>query len=194
MLDEKTAIEILKQRVSEKRFFHSCAVADEAERIARIYGEDPAKARLAGLLHDICKDNNYSNQLQMIEKFGIILDTVEKAIPKVWHSLTGAAFLQYELGVEDEDFLNAIKYHSTARAGMSALEKIIYLADLTSADRNYPSTKLIREALQESLNKAMEVALSLSITELIRRKKLIHVNSILAYNDILSKNQEVLQR
>lgn len=193
MINEKTALEILKERVSEKRFSHSCAVADEAERLARIYGEDPVKARLTGLLHDICKDNNYSNQLQMIEKFGIILDIVEKAIPKIWHSLTGAAFLQHELGIGDEDILNAVRYHSTGRAGMSNFEKIIYLADLTSADRKYPSTELIRDALKVSLNKAMEVALSLSITELVNRKKLIHVNSVRAFNEILLENQEVPQ-
>lgn len=193
MIDEKTALEILKQKVSEKRFLHSLAVADEAERLARLYGEDPSKARLTGLLHDICKDNNYSNQLQMIEKFGIILDIVEKSIPKLWHSLTGAAFLQHELGISDQDIINAVKYHSTARAGMSTLEKITYLADLTSADRKYPSTEIIRDALKVSLNKAMEVALGLSITELIKRKKLIHVNSVLAYNEILSENQEVSQ-
>lgn len=190
MLDEKSALKFLKKKLSEKRFLHSCAVADEAQRIAQLYGEDPIKSRLTGLLHDICKDENYTNQLQMIEKFGIILDSVEKNIPKLWHSLTGAAFLQHELGIQDKDMLNAVRYHSTARAGMSPLEKIVYIADFTSADRKYPSSDIIREALKFSLNKAIEVALSLSISELIKRGKLIHLNSIMAYNEIILENQE----
>lgn len=184
MTDEQY-IEILRGRLTEKRFHHSLEVAREARRLAEKYGADPAKAYTAGLLHDILKDTDGDAQLQILKDFGILQDDVEKQAPKLWHAHSGAVFLQYVLGVEDEDILTAVRYHTTARAGMSLLEKVLYLADFTSADRDYPDVDEMRRRVEIGIAPAMEYALCYSINDLVAQKRAIHPDTVAAYNDMV---------
>lgn len=82
----------VRQRLSEKRFYHSQCVAEEAVRLAVLYGADPEKARLAGLLHDILKDTPAEEQLKILQGFGIMMNDTELANQKLWHAISGAAF------------------------------------------------------------------------------------------------------
>lgn len=91
------------------------------------------------------------------------------------------------LQVEDADVLNAVRYHTTGRAGMSALEKIIFVADLASADRNYPDVETVRKLSGQSLEQAMLYVLEFLICDLIHRKKYLHPDSIAAYNELRSE-------
>lgn len=100
-------IEIIRGRLTPARFRHSLAVAEEAERLARKYGADPAKARTAGILHDILKDAGEDAQLQIFQDFAILLDNVERQAPKLWHARAGAVFIEKVLGVEDRDIVTA---------------------------------------------------------------------------------------
>lgn len=182
---------IIKQRLSEKRFYHSCMVSQEAVKLAEKYGGDVKKAEFAGLVHDIEKDTPPDMQLQTIEKYSIILDDVEKAAPKLFHAISGAAILQYEHNVSDCDVLSAIRYHTTARAGMSLLEKIIYLADYISADRDYNGVEDLRKAVYTSLDVAMSTALNFSIHELWLKNAPIHLDTVRARNEQLMAKQNV---
>ena len=92
---------------------------------------------------------------------------------------------EYELGIEDEDILNAVRYHTTARKGMTTLEKVIYIADFISAERDYPGVDELRRASRESLERVMLEGLSFSMCDLSKRKMLIHPNTFEAYNEIL---------
>lgn len=179
-------IEIIRGRLTPKRFRHSLAVAEEAVRLANKYGADPAKARTAGILHDIMKDERPDALLQMFRDFAILLDDVEKNAPPLWHARAGAAFIERVLGVSDADILAAVRYHTTARAGMSLLEKIIYLADITSADRDYPDVKEMRRIADTGILPAMEYALSYSIRDLLSRRKALHPDTIGAYNEAVT--------
>ncbi|MBR5134187.1 MAG: nicotinate-nucleotide adenylyltransferase, partial [Clostridia bacterium] len=116
--------EIIKQRLLPDRYRHSLAVADEAKRLAERYGADPAKAYTAGLLHDIMKNTKSEVQLQILRDFGILLDTVETCSPKLLHAKSGAAFIERVLGVEEE-IVTAVRYHTTARADMTLLERVL---------------------------------------------------------------------
>ena len=98
-------------------------------------------------------------QLQILNDFGILQDDVEKQAPKLWHAHSGAVFLQYVLGIEDEEIISAVRYHTTARAGMTLLEKILYLADFTSADRDYPDVDEMRRRVEIGIQPAMAYAL-----------------------------------
>ena len=91
----------VRQRLSEKRFYHSQCVAEEAVRLAVLYGADPEKARLAGLLHDILKDTPAEEQLKILQGFGIMMNDTELANQKLWHAISGAAFLEFGLGIRD---------------------------------------------------------------------------------------------
>lgn len=179
---------ILKAKLTDKRFRHTCNVSDEAVKLAKKYGADVEKARFAGLVHDIMKDTPRDEQLRTIEKYSIILDNVEAAAPKLLHAISGAAVLKYEHNITDTDVLNAVRYHTTARAGMSLLEKIIYLADYISADRDYEGVDELRAKIYTSLQEGLDEALSYSITEQIEKKGPIHIDTVRARNElILSK-------
>ena len=80
----------LIQKLSPERYAHSLAVAERAAQLAKIYGEDEEKAYTAGLLHDIMKEAEPREQLQLLEKYGIILNRTEMMAPKIWHSFAGA--------------------------------------------------------------------------------------------------------
>lgn len=177
--------EIIKGRLSEKRFYHSCKVSEEAVFLAKKYGADVEKAEFAGLVHDIEKDTPQEAQLRTLEKYSIILDDVEKSAPKLLHAIAGAAVLEKEYNITDTDVLDAVRYHTTARAGMSLLEKIIYLADYISADRDYEGVEGLRAAIHASLEGGMDTALRFSIAELLEKRAPIHIDTVRARNELI---------
>lgn len=171
--------------LSEYRRVHSLNVSKEAVRFAEKYGADVEKARLAGLLHDVTKETDGDKQLQIIEKGGIILSETEKRSPKLWHAISGACYVRDMLGIDDPDIFNAIRFHTTARAGMSMLEKVVFLADFTSAERDYPDIDIIREHAENSLEEGMLYGLKFTLSRLIGRGNLVSPDALAAYNEIL---------
>ena len=108
MNDNLKAIkQLLSERLCEKRYRHSLNVADEARRLAEIFGEDPEKAYFAGLVHDICKDEPKEEQLQRIRNSAIIWDDNLLKQPPVWHGFAGAEYIRQVLGIEDEEIIPA---------------------------------------------------------------------------------------
>lgn len=176
--------DIIRTRMGDKRYNHSLNVAESAVMLAEKYGADKKKAYLAGLLHDICKETPENEQLKIMTDFGIIISNVEKSAFKLWHAMSGAAYVKNVLKIDDQDIINAIRYHTTARAGMSLLEKVIYLADFISADRSYDGVDELRSAADQSMDKAMDIALTFSIVELIGQGKAIHPDTVFAYNEL----------
>ena len=180
---------ILKSRLNEKRYNHSLCVADEAKRLAIKYGGDTDKCYLAGLLHDITKNSPDAEHLQLFKTFGIMLSVVEKNAVKLWHAMSGEAYLRNILGIADEEILDAVRYHTTAKSDMSLTAKILYLADFTSLDRDYPDVDVIRKYVDESLEKAFIYALQYSITDLVEQKRAIHPDTVNAYNEYCLKGE-----
>lgn len=187
-LDEQF-IEIIRGRLTPKRFHHSLEVAKQAVHLAAIYGADPKKSYTAGILHDIMKDAGAKAQLQIFHDFGIILDNAEKASPTCWHAHAGAVFIENVLHVSDQDIVNAVRYHTTGRAGMSALEKTIFVADFTSADREYPDVEEMRRLADVGSAPAMEYALAYTIHDLVNKKAIIHPDAIDVYNELIAAKQ-----
>lgn len=146
---------IIRERMGDYRFSHSVNVAKEAKKLAKHYGADENKAEIAGILHDITKEMPKEQQLQIIIDSGIILDNVQLHAPKLWHGMSGSIVVRDELGIDDEDILNAIRYHTTGRAGMSLLEKVIFTADFTSEERTYSGVATMRKKSKKSLEEAM---------------------------------------
>lgn len=179
-------IELLKTRLDVNRFYHSVCVADEAKRLALKYGADPERAYLAGLLHDITKNASKDEHLQIFKDFGIMLNDIEKNAVKLWHAMSGAAYVQHILKIGDDEIVSAIRYHTTAKADMTLFEKIIYLADFTSADRDYEDVSVIRQYVDESLDKAFIYALQYSICDLVNNKKCVHLDTLAAFNEAVS--------
>ena len=187
-LDRKDEfIALIKGKLNEDRFIHSMGVADTAVLLAEKFGGDREKAYIAGLLHDVMKNESEEEQLKMMKKDGIILSQAERNNPKLWHAMSGAAFIKHELGVTDPDIVNAVRYHTTGRAGMSLLEKIIYTADFISPERNYPDVEVMRSLSFESLDKGDLYSLQFSLKRLSECKFVIHTDSVDFYNELVIK-------
>ena len=140
------------------------------------------------------KDTPPQAQLQILQEFAILLDDVEKTNKTLWHARTGAAFLQHILGVDDAEILDAVRYHTTGRVGMSPLEKVLFVADFTSADRTYNDVDVMRRLADESLEAAMKYGVVYTIHDLLNRGVAIHPDTVMVYNElVLSGQQEGIQ-
>ena len=159
-------------------------------RLAEKYGGDKDKCYLAGLLHDITKNDSPEEHLKIFESFGIMLSVVEKNAEKLWHAISGAAYVKYKLEISNSEIIDAIRYHTTAKANMSLLAKILYLADFTSKDRNYPDVNIMRKLVDKSLDEAFVYALQYSIIDLTERSKAIHPDTVSAFNQVVLNLEE----
>lgn len=174
---------LIKERLTPKRYHHSLCVAAAAKKLAEMFGEEPSRAYLAGLLHDICKNDSDENILKLFEKFGILLDNTSAVEQKLWHAIAGAAYARHILRIEDEGVISAIRYHTTARAGMSLLEKIVFLADFISDDRDFEGVEQLRKSAKRGLDYAIYSALRFTVLDLAERSRPIHPDSVFAYNE-----------
>lgn len=168
-LPEEELKSVLKSRMNEHRYAHSLNVAERAVFLAEKYGADPQKAEFAGLVHDICKGIPNEEQLSIIKNAGIELDEDTLKSPALWHSIAGAVYCEHELGVTDKDVLNAVRYHTSGRGKMSILEKVIYMADLTSAERNYPDAEYTRNLTDYNLDEGIAYGVRWIAGDLERR-------------------------
>ncbi len=146
---------LLKNRMNAHRYEHSLNVAKRAVFLAKKNGVDPERAYFAGLVHDICKGIPLEEQRKIIEDAGIILNEDTEKSPALWHAIAGSVYIQTELSVTDLDIIGAVRYHTTGRGGMSLLEKVLYMADLTSSDRNYPDADYTRNLTDKSLTEGL---------------------------------------
>lgn len=182
-------IELLRQRLSAYRFNHSLCVAKSAVALAEKYSADPEKALVAGLLHDITKEAERKEHFELFSQAGINLTELEKANPKLWHAISGSVYIRLKLGIEDEEILDAVRYHTTARADMTLLDKVIYIADFISEDRVYDDVETVRELAKQSLNKTMRYTQHYSINELLKKGACIHPDSVACYNQLIIKGE-----
>ena len=181
---------IIRDLLDDYRYNHSLCVAEEAKRLAILYNEDVENAYLAGLLHDITKNFTIDEHLNIFSKFDIILSDVEKKSIPIWHGISASAYVKHILGINEEKIISAIRYHTTAKSNMSLFEKLIYLADYTSADRNYPDVDVMRRLVNESIEEAMLYSLKYTIKDLISKDRAVHPDTLNAYNEIILNKME----
>lgn len=172
----------LKSRLSQKRYHHSLCVADECRNLALKYGEDPDKAYYAGLLHDICKELPADEQKELVLASGLSVSREEIETRSLHHAVAGAYFVRKEFGIEDIDIINAIRFHTVGRAGMSRLEEIVYLGDLVSADRDYKDVDKMRKLVYTDINMALREAFAFSIKSVVKKGGLIPGCTAEGYN------------
>ena len=175
-------LEILKTRLTPQRLYHSICGAEQAKHLAEKFGGDSEKAYTAGLIHDVMRYEPVEKMLELIENDGQILTDSEKNITVTLHAIAGEVFLRKELGVTDNEILSAVRWHTTGKEDMSLLEKIIYVADLTSEDREYPDILEVRAMAEESLEKTCLRGLSFTIEDNARKCRPIHIDTVKAYN------------
>lgn len=172
----------LKENLSQKRYTHSLNVAEECRKLAVKYGEEKDRAYLAGLLHDICKELPDAEQKRLAVESGFSVCREELETKSLWHAVAGAYFIKTNFGIEDIDVLNAVRFHTVGRAGMTRLEEIVYLGDLISADRDYKDVDKMRKISYSNLNEAMLEAFSFSMKSVVKKGGLVPICTAEGYN------------
>ena len=124
----KTLRQGVRKSLSDKRYFHSFRVSRMARAFAEKFGYSSEKAEIAGLLHDVAKENSNERNLSLIRDAGMPLASFEQNSHPVTHAYAGAVIAKNEFGIDDTEILNAIKYHS-GKPDMDTAQKIIFLAD-----------------------------------------------------------------
>jgi len=181
MWSDEKIIDYLKNNLKPKRLKHVFGVVDSIDALALKYGIDRNKARLSALYHDILKENSANRLIEYIRENGEDPGELLHA-GKVLHSQAGAIFARVEGGILDEDILNAIRYHTTGREEMSTLEKMLYLADVIEAGRDYEGVDRLRDLSMKDLDLAMLHALNSSLRFLEDRNDYILISSVRARN------------
>lgn len=154
--------------LEESRVPHVIGCEQEAVALARRWGEREDLAAVAGMLHDSTKHLSYEEQLALAGYYGIRFDETELAAPKLLHARTGAALAKDKFSVCDE-VASAIEWHTTGRPGMTALEKLIYLADYIEPTRDFPGVEPLRALAYRDLDAAMILGLRMSREEVLAK-------------------------
>ena len=148
--------EIVKSKMSLKRFTHTLGVVEMSEKLAKIHNADIEKCKVAALLHDICKEMNME-YIKNICKNNFMNELSEEDLEnnEILHGFAGAYYVKNELGIDDKEILSAIKYHTVGEKNMTLVEKIVYIADAIEYGRNYPSVVKIREETFKNLDRGI---------------------------------------
>lgn len=165
--------------VYAKRLAHIRGCEEEAARLARRWGADEEWMRRAAILHDCTKYFTEQQHLEICERYGIALSPLERATDKLLHAKSGAALAKYIFGFDG--IYDAIFYHTTARAGMSLEEKILYVADYMEPCRAFPEVGELRRLAYTDLDGAVGMGASLSVQEMVQRNKELHHDTKAAY-------------
>ncbi|MFV0402174.1 MAG: bis(5'-nucleosyl)-tetraphosphatase (symmetrical) YqeK [Oscillospiraceae bacterium] len=181
---------LLKERLSKKRYHHSVCVMEQSVRLAGAWGQDEEKAAIAGLLHDICKEMPDGEQLQYLSAHDILVDNFTKANPRALHGITAGVWLREELDIDDEEILGAVTWHTLGKANMAPLEEIVFLADWTSDDRDFPDADRIRKLLPGKKDEAVWLGLSFGLSTVISEELPLIPSSVEGYNDYLYRSKK----
>jgi len=174
----------LQRRLKKSRYIHSLGVADTAAYLARRFGVDEEKARTAGLLHDCAGEFKNEDMIEEAEKRGLEFGELERAMPLLLHAYLGASRVEEVYGIKDAEIKRAIYLHTVGGPHMTALDKIIWYADMIEPARDYPEVMHLRRLAQEAtLDEMVLVGLTESILFVVRKGGLVHPSTVLARNE-----------
>ena len=166
-----------RERLSDKRYAHTLRVAETAERLAKLHGLDPERARLAGLLHDTAREVGKEELLRVAEEDGLPIGDFERERPILLHGPVAAKLAREDLRMEDGEILDAVRVHTTGEPGMVPLALALFVADKIEPGREQPGVEDLRELASVSLHRAARAALEESISYNERRDRPAHPKS-----------------
>ena len=182
----KEAKAMARATLSEKRYTHTVNVKKMAVKLAKRNGVEKEQAALAAYLHDLAKEKPREELLQIMRDNAIIAENAENRPTPVWHGICAAILARTQWGVTDEAVLSAIACHTAGKPGMTRLDKILYLADMTSAERDWPGVEKLRKLEKKDLDAAMLAALKQTNDFVLSQGKPLDPMSKAAYEDILA--------
>jgi predicted HD superfamily hydrolase involved in NAD metabolism len=185
-MERHEALAIVRKQLTEHRYQHTIGVMETAIELAKKYGADVKKAELAAIFHDYAKFRPKEEMKRIIIEQNMPSDLLQYG-SELWHAPVGAYLVKTEVGIEDGEVLDAIRYHTSGRAGMTALEKVVYLADYIEPGRAFPGVEEVRELAQQNLDLALLKALQNTISFLMKKNEAIYPDTFYTYNDLAKK-------
>ncbi len=177
----------LRKDLPEKRFKHTLGVAEEALRMAVRFGVDREAAWLAGMLHDCAKGIPTERQATVCDELGVPLEPEVRLCPSVIHGFLGEHLARTVYGVDNPAVLRAIRLHTVGDAGMSTLERIVFLADATEPSRDFPGVADLRAAVENDLDEGLRVYVAGQFRKLVERRAPMHSGLLRLWNDLVTK-------
>jgi predicted HD superfamily hydrolase involved in NAD metabolism len=165
---------LARSKLSGKRYGHTLRVADTAEDLARVHGLDTDRSRLAALLHDAARETGPGEFLRLADEWELPIGEPERQSPKLLHGPVAAELARHELGVDDEEVLEAVRAHTTGKPLMGPLALALYVADKIEPARDYPSVERLRALAREDLYTAAAESLRRAIDHNEQRGRPIH--------------------
>lgn len=187
-MERHEALEIVKKQLTEHRYQHTIGVMETAVELAKRYGADEKKAELAAIFHDYAKFRPKEEMKQIILEQNMPNDLLSYNT-ELWHAPVGAYLVQTEVGIQDEDILKAIRYHTSGRADMTLLEKIVYVADYIEPGRIFQGVEEVRALAQQDLDQALLQALKNTVQFLLKKNQPIYPDTIHTYNALIMKKK-----
>lgn len=185
-MDRQRIIERVRAEMPERRWRHTEGVMETAVSLAHRYGEDPGRAELAAIIHDVAKFWPIERQGNAIRDHALDQEVLGYD-KELWHAIVGAWVAERDFDVRDAGVLDAIRYHTSGRRGMSKLEKIIWLADYIEPGRDFPGVDAIRALSEEHLEKAVLAGMDGTIGFLIAKGVRIYPLLIEARNGLIEE-------
>lgn len=190
-MNRETALEIVKEQLTEHRYQHTIGVMETAIQLAEQYGADLKKAELAAIFHDYAKFRPKEEMAQII-KDQKMPEVLLEYNSELWHAPVGAFLVETEVGLNDHEVLDAIRYHTSGRPDMTLLEKIVYVADYIEPGRHFPGVDKVRELAKKDLNKALIKSIRNTIEFLMKKKQPIFPDTFYTYNDLVKNYKKQL--
>lgn len=177
-------LQATKEELPLQRFEHTCRVLDTALELARHEPIEENKICVAAVLHDYCKYWSPEILESWIRQTEIPNDLLHYP-SLLWHAFVGAEVAKQRFKIDDPDVLNAIRYHTTGRVGMSLLEKVIFLADVIEPGRKFPGVDHLRKLARSHLDQAVLASLDQTIHHLLDRGQKVYPLTLSARNAML---------
>lgn len=187
MINTKKIDEYLKKNLKKKRYKHVMGTVAAAEHLAKVYDADIEKAKLAALLHDSAKHMDNDEVVFLSKEYGFAVDEIYESQPELLHGAAGAYIAKNVFAIHDEEILDAITYHTVPSMNPSKLDKIVSVADLIEETRDYPGVDELRKIAEDGLDKVFLNVLERVIIHVLERGQLLHVNSVIVYNNLLKE-------
>ena len=186
-MEREQALQKVRDQLTEHRYQHTIGVMETAIVLAERFGADPRKAELAAIFHDYAKFRPKEEMRQIIVEQNMPAELLQYN-SELWHAPVGAYLAEIEAGVTDQEVLDAIRYHTSGRIGMTLLDKIIYLADYIEPGRHFPGVEEVREMAREDLDKALIQSMNNTIQFLMKKNQPVFPDTFNAYNSIVQNS------
>jgi len=184
----------VRQYMTAERFAHSQGVRRTAAELSRQYGCDEGKAEIAALLHDIARDLSLEEMNSILKSANTPFSNVDEVsnTPSLLHARVGAVIARIRFGIEDDEILQSITFHTTGGRGMTLLEKIIFVSDFIEPGRTFRGVQTARKTAFRDIDETMYYILRFLLRYLVIKKRYICENTLFAYNEYALKFGDIL--